>query len=711
MNEQLSGYHIDDSTEEIDIFDIDLTDSQIIQAVKKRVDLAKSKWNKDENLDEIRENNFKYWRGKQWDERRLYRYNVPYVDNRILPAVESIIAHVTSRVPTAEVFPANNEETSIHFAEDLEVALQQEADRQNYRVYSRSAVRNLLMRRLGMLKIIYNSDTNQIETVSVNPENLIIDYDARMGENPSFIAEKMTDTIQELCAKFPDKKQDLYEQYGIKRGTVAQVTQRVEYQEVWFTYFDKDSNKQEGVVWLVGNIVLDKQRNPNWIYKKDMEKSREANFLDYPEKPYIPYNYLNDGESYIDQTSVTEQAISQQDIVNVHGRQITENANRANPQKVFSGQALTKSEVEELTGDPNESIVVNAENVRDAVTTIVTPSLPAYVQQNMMASKANIDSMFGTFNVFRGEQSNNNTLGQDVMIRNQAVSRQDDIVRAIDVAAEKYYRYLAQMMKVYWDEDHWYQVRGEDGKFDFVVCNADNIEPSARIVVKAGSTLPIDKERIQTVSLALAKMGMIDPMSLYEDLDLPNPSKRFERFVKYKVDQTQLLETIKKDEYDAEAFRDIITMNGKMEAEPRNNVTEAHLAYHRKYMMSGEFRELDEEIKQMHIDHMTLETEHLRQQLLAEETQLPSDQDFEGAMQREALMAQLAGQGQAPQNPQQAPGAPQGQKPPQPTGGNAQLPPGLPGAPQQSPRAAAMGSIPQNAPLPPINSPRGIQSI
>ena len=91
-------------------------------------------------------------------------------------------------------------------------------------------------------------------------------------------------------------------------------------------------------------------------------------------------------------------------------------------------------------------------------------------------------------------------------------------------------------------------------------------------------------------------------------------------------------------EFDREAFIDISLINAKKTAEPRDEVDEPHLEYHKEYLMTGEYRKLPPDIQQAHIDHITLETENLRQRLLVEETQLPSPE--EQAMMQQAMMPQ-----------------------------------------------------------------------
>lgn len=670
-----------DTTEQIDLFDLNMSDSELTSTLHSAIDRSKSYWDKEMNLTQIREKNMKLWKGEHWDDSQLYRHNVKYIDNRIFTSVETVISHATSKIAEAETFPAQNTTTSKQLAEDLGVALVVHSENNQLDVKAKLAARNILLKRIGFLKLRFDPHAGQfgdIVTESVDPDDVVVDKDAKLGENPRFIAHKLSATIEQLVMKFPEKQDDLYKLLGIKRGVASQLTQTVNYWEVWFTYYE-DKQPKEGVCWLYEKLVLGKMRNPNWIYKKDKDVS--ANFLDYPLKPFIPGNYLNFGNHYIDDTTATEQAESLQHTLNKRGRQIVENADTANGVDIFSGMAMSDEAASELTGAPNEKIILDAEDVRSAYNRIQGQQLPGYVMDDKLDARNEMDNVFGTPNVFRGEQSGNNTLGQDVLVKDQAISRQDDFVRAIDDMMDRYYKYLTQMMKVYYTEDHWFKTTGENGQFDFVVMTSDKIEDGVDVRVRAGSSMPINKERMQAIALELAKANKISTIDLYEALDLPNANKMYERLIKEQMDASMLVDELQKEDIDREAFMDIQILNANKAADPRTEVTEGHLKYHREYMMSGEFRDAKPEVQQKHIDHVTLETENLRQRLLAEETQMPEQDDMKAANEQAVLEAQQTQQvaGADPQIQammQQMGGAPQpGGMPPE--GGQApqQMPP------------------------------------
>ncbi len=175
------------------------------------------------------------------------------------------------------------------------------------------------------------------------------------------------------------------------------------------------------------------------------------------------------------------------------------------------------------------------------------------------------------------------------MARNQAQGRQDLLVRAMDRGLDAYFKYLLQMMKVYYTEDHYASVLGEDGRYDFVALNREKIEDGIKVRVKAGSTLPMDKGRLEAVALNLAKLGKISLLSLYEFLDVPNPGKHVERVIKEQVDPTVTVEDIRSDDQDANAAEDYEMIKQGAHAPPRDDPDGRHIKTHQQQLLSNDF--------------------------------------------------------------------------------------------------------------------------
>jgi hypothetical protein len=601
--------------DELPILDLSISDSEITKGLEARIQDSKDYWNdvKGYNLENIRNENQKLYLGKHLDTDRLYRHNIPYVQNEIYVGVETIISYVCSQIPQPEVYAAQDTQGSKILAEDIEKVVFAHSEKFNLAKKIEGGTRNMFLKRVGFIKLHFDPNygrNGEIIPEVIDPEHIIVDKNVKLGENPAFICHNMKASIQELCERYPDKKDKIYEACGIKQGTPKQLSTIVTYREVWITHYE-DGKKQEGVVVYLNKTVLSKDKNPNWDYEEDDEGAERTNFLDYPIKPFIPFNYINDGSHWIDQITPVEQATPQQHMLNKRGRQIMENADKANPYQIFSNKALSSDDAQNLTGDTNQKILLDTEDVRSAVTTVQPNLLPSYVIGDKQDLQTTIHSILGTPPQLRGDDNGSQTLGQDLMARNQAMGRQDAIVRAIETSMNLYFRLLVQMMKVWYDEDHYYMAVGENGSYDRIAMRSDKIEDGIDIRVKAGSTLPFDKVRAESVAMNLAKMSMIDPLSLYEDLHMPNAQKRYERLVKYQVDATLLAEDLKEEEADRDAYIDFTTIMGGGYAPPREDVTEEHLKSHQEQLVSGEYKNATPEKQYALQEHIKAETESL----------------------------------------------------------------------------------------------------
>lgn len=638
----------------IPTLNIDLPDTDIIKNLNNRINDAMSYWDQPGgfNLTESRNENVRLHLGRQVDVTHLYRFQVPYVENEIFVSVESIVSYLTAQQPQPEVSPAQKDERSKKLAIDLEKALMAHSEQFDLKRKLEVVIRNLLLKRIGIIKFRFDprhGKNGEIVPEVLDPDNVIIDKNAAMGDNPAFICHVMKKSVEELCSQFPKKKKEIYEALGIVRGTPKQLTQEVAIREVWLTHYDGKGKPEEAVVWYFGKVVLDKFKNPNWLY------SGGDNFLQVPTKPFIALNYINDGTHWIDITTPVEQAANMQNILNKRGRQIMENADKANGTLIISTDSgLTKDDAQNLTGDPNQKLIIKTagQAARDLVYQVPPHDLPSYVLQDKFDSRNTIHAIMGTPSEFTGADNNQQdaeTLGQAMMAKNQAAGRQDLVGRAVDSFMDKYFQFLVQMMVVWYDADHYFVYNGGDGQFDYVTMKRDLIEDGMAVCVKSGTTLPFDKSRQEAVALQLAKMGMISPLDLYRDLHMDNVQKRYDNWYKWKTDPQTLARDAQSATEDSEAYVDFIEILNGRPSKPRQDVDIEHILTHRKQMITDTFLKSKQKVQMAFIEHVQAEVTSL-------ELRTALDQ-----------MSQQGPQALAPQNPIQPPapqmGAPMGMPP------------------------------------------------
>jgi hypothetical protein len=600
-----SGAYTDLNNDNVqyELYDLDIADDKLakmlIPALQENIDY----WNdKPFELAKTDKDNNKYMLGDQIDDRFLQPYNAKYIDNRIFAAARSVLAYVNARVAMPEVSPSKPGSQYKQFSEDFKSALYQHGVDAYLNVKVKSATRNLIVRKRGYLKLRFDPTLGQFGDIvveSIDPENIVVDRYARFQDNPKAIYHKQSCTVEELVAKFPEKEKQIHAALSIKRATQSQVTRRVDYYEVWFTYIDGEKRKQEGLAWFmpIGQLILGKMRNPNWVYSEGSTNDLHNNLTNMPIKPFIPFNYLNSGKSYVDETSLFDQAKPMQDLINKRGRQIWENADYVNGRVIADSRVMSEDDASKfLNKNPKTIMLVDGSkgsgSINNDLTVVQPQMLPGYVIDTLYDARNELDQIFGTPNIFRGQQQQGaNTLGENMLIKQQAGALQDDIAGAVDQAMGMYYRYLAQMMKVYYTEDHWVQTKGPDGVYDFVVLNSDNIDTGVKISVQAGSTLPQDKDQLRNAALELAKLGpdRIDNLTLYEMLGIPNAPETAERVQKSLTDPAAYMADIEKEEFSRNANIDIALLIDNKAPQERDEYDPGYLNYMNQYISTNKF--------------------------------------------------------------------------------------------------------------------------
>lgn len=651
------------SVEQQEVFDFEENDNALARSLDTARRASESFYNTDEmfNLDKVRETNIKLWAGKHWDNTDLYSHELPYVDNRVFMATEAVVGHVTSEIATPEVLPEGDSQTSIQLATDLELYLLEDMRDQRLREKSKIAARFVYLMRNSFYKETFDPNKGQNGTIEVSvpdPRKVVVDHNAKLGENPSFIAELMSATGGELLARFPQKADEILGKLGYKRKVKQAIDKRVNYWEYWFSVI-KEGTESEKTGWVLDGLMMGKMDNPNFNYGKSAK-----NYFDRPVKPYIPINYLTFGTHWVDNISAIEQVWWQQAGINRRGFQVNQNADEANGHVIISKKAMDSADAQNITGDPKERILVDVDDVNKAFAIVGGQMIPQYVVDQIPMMQRNVDDVLGTPAIFRGGDDTNKTLGQDIIVKDQSYGRHDPLVKALDSAHERLYEHHTQMMMVWYDEEHYKRVRGDDGSFMKVAMSSKRIEPGIGISVTGGSSVPVDKTRKAQIYMKLGQLGFItNPYIMFSGLDLPNANKLAQQELEFRADPGATVNSLKTEEFDRMAFADILQLSDGKMPEVRDEVSVEYVAYFRKFMMSGEYRPFDTKIKQMFVQFMQETLKVMDEQLAMEQSQIdepdPNNQmmPIGLASANEALGQQMApaappmgGQGLTPPN-------------------------------------------------------------
>lgn len=688
INDIYSGANIErvegQQTQDLDVLSLGMSDEEIAKAVGNRVKQSENYWNEKLTLDKIRTNVDSFYLNNYYSQDDLYDFQVEYKDNRLFVAIETLVALAISKPPQPIVMQSYDTDASYELAQNLQKALLCKYEDLYLKGKFQMIARHLLMGyRLGVMKVrwddtigVLQDDGTRFGDLAVDvvrPQRIVLDAGAQYIGDVPLIAEYRSSSLEELCEKYPDKKDEIMTASGKKRG---QLTSREGHVELHFTTF-KENKQTEAIVWKYKDVILDSTKTPFWNYDETYTdatgRTRQANFLPKPTKPYVLFNFTNLGRWVIDDTSLMDQAIPLQKIANKIGRQIVENAEQANSGTIWNSLMVDPDDVSKLLGDPGEKVVAKGD-VTKAAARLPYNELAQYVRDERMDARNEIDNLFSTHGASRGETTGSKTLGQDVMSQRGDAARINVLATSIEDGGDRLYKFETQVFKVFYDIPQLFRYSTEDSVSpQFFGFSRDQIEDNVGIRVKTGSVIPEDPiaQKQETMEMA----PLLDPFNLAKGLNKPNPKEWAKQNLMYKLfpDQymTEILDyTPGQNSSDPRALGHLqMLINGK-EVPPEQNPTKAYLATMQAFIESDNFKQLSQEQQQKVSAYV--------QQLLS------------GVKSTMGISDQPIGQPPQQPTPQDAQPQPGNAGTPPPQGGNSGTPP------QQQRANPMMSQIMQN---------------
>ena len=639
----------------LDELSLDIEDKELVSLINKRITKAKQDY---DELDRIGELNQNYWLGKQIDSKKLRDFKSRVVENITFQTVETIIPIITSKTPEPVTKSESNTPESVLHAKNLQRILLALFEKQKMKGKFQMITRHNMLRRIGILKYKYDPDIDDIVTEYVLPQNILID------KNGEYVVEYLEDSLSEILKKFPEKVGEVIKEFGLnatqdKDGNYDPTTidqkglaTKIKYVEFWTS---------EYVCWKYKTLIFKKLKNPNFDYtgvenKTTDENGQEIegevyyhNYFDKPKIPYIFYSVFNLGKNVWDDTSLVEQIMPLQDGINKRQRQIDDNFSD-NGVLMGSGDFITKEELAKYTGDPEDKVWVEHGNPAEGIGRLPAKQLAPFTYESLQGLKSSVDNVAGTHSTTRGERQGRETLGGRQILREADFGRIDLLVRGLEEVADELYKAWMHMMKVYFTQTHYARIIGKDGAQQVIEYSRDSIEQGIEISVKEGSTLPVDKVSQRQEALDLMQQGNIDPITLFERLEWPNPTESAKRLFQWKNDPVSLFPDLKEEAAKAAeaktpenekknysitvkletlppavqeeilaknfgieapmqdlkqvAQAEIDRMNGGENVPPYDKADQPHLAVHEAFINGPQFEALDPIIQALHQNHV-----------------------------------------------------------------------------------------------------------
>lgn len=554
------------------------------------------------------------------------------LDNRIFSSMRTIVPHVTTRITEPEIVASSNAVAAKKFAEDFEKALHSKAKKEKVRKKIKHALEDAMVRRRGYLKLRYDQTTKNWCAIDYVPcESIIVDHKSKGEEEPRYFRHLLDKTPEDLVSMFPDMKSKIYDMFKLTDASpVIDKQKSYTINEDWNFVVSNTGELDLLVCWNYSKKILGCVQDPNWRYDG-------LNFLENHMMPLVFVNVLNDGRTHIDRTSFVEQAKYSQKTIDTRAKQIGDNAGLGNVgMPVVDSAAMADDQAQYITFEPDQVLELDVTNagknsINDVFTTWKAGTLSSDVYKDKVDAIAAVENAFGATSVQQGTESGNKTLGQDELLRDQSIGRQQEVVDAIDDAMERLYPLIAQFLLVYGDEQELFRYVGENSTFDYIIMHTPDLDTNAEIQVKSGTSMPVDNPQRRATADAAANKAMIDPLTYWEIMDQPNSQKYAKRLVDYTVDPAAFLKDTEEEVFDRDAYVDIELIKRGTQPPFRDDLSQEYFDYLNKYVLSGDLDNptVDMEVKQQISQFIDGQLARAQKMLGAAETQLPTPKDVQ----------------------------------------------------------------------------------
>lgn len=481
-----------------------------------------------------------YWLGKQLPIESIDRQ---LVDNLIFESLETLLPQLTRQNPTP-VVEADNTPEGDALALSVQRTLAKKADELRLKLQIKKAVRNVNLKHLGVIKIGWSARDNDIELTNINPHKLILDPNSTVDTpwyTGEFVGEEKSARASQLVEKFPKHKEFITLMAEGKMGTT------IKYFEWW---------TNEYVFWELKGKVLLKSRNPHWNYEGEEEvldpetgatikrESDVANHFRYPRMPFLFLSIYNLGEKPYDDTTIVRQVLPLQDVVNRRLEQINVNADRANAGIFVSGRYFTDDQASQVADQLRRGNTVlvpveDGEPIQSAVMHIPAPSLPPFIYQHLVDVRNEVKNIFGVRGSTAAGILNERTVQGKIEIKGSDSDRSTGLTDFIEQFADGIFNYMVQMFAVYYNDEH-ITIYTEGRKKEMASLSKAAMTKKLVVSVKEGSLIPKDPLTKRNEAIDLYNAGVLDPITLFERLDFPDPQEAAKKVVMFKSDPMSL---------------------------------------------------------------------------------------------------------------------------------------------------------------------------
>lgn len=519
------------------------TDTEQAQLVESRWSSSSELWDKVKTI--TSQNTAIYENRSDWlnsipQRRKTYRVQA----NRIFPNMESVINSLIANPPGINVLPARDGADAQDFARKLESYFRKKYTDLNVKETMRMGLRNLYFSRLIVIKAFWNPLLGQggdFDYRAIDPRNMRVGKYARKEQDTEFCIEEIEDNLCAVVERFPKKKDELMKKFGFvgDDGERQMYIKNpdVKYKEAWI---------QDYVIFKLDNIILDTIKNPYWdwdgILITDKEEQQLAqldggprrdymqqiklnqaqrslpatpvqggdssveseeptpeqykpyyfNYFDSPRKPYIFATIFNNENTPIGRTDMITLSAELQRGIDKRKMDIDENAELVNGILKVDSSVMPKNDAQRIRFETKG--IIWGKGVVAGVTREMGTPLPAFVHEDMLDSRSEIDNIMAASSAFKGEREGSETKAGRLALIQQSYLRLNELVQVTDFCYHEIFSWGMQLAKIRYTEYHYAKWMGKEGAREVIELIQDDFETGSEVTIVAGKTLPVDDE-------------------------------------------------------------------------------------------------------------------------------------------------------------------------------------------------------------------------
>lgn len=293
--------------------------------------------------------------------------------------------------------------------------------------------------------------------------------------------------------------------------------------------------------WLKSRESADERARFAGIDEEQFEQMAAADELPPSFNPVVPYfkrpplpivrlQGFNTGHLY--SISLMAQLFTIQRAIDRRKKQIDDIASlMGNPQWVYDSNIMTKDEAAFLTNQPGLTIGVNdpARIRRES-----GQEVPATLITDLRDSQFMFDQIFGQHDISRGSTERVRSATEAEILRESDRTSVRLLGRQIGRFTLSCYEWFIHLMKMFYDEKHFVEIISPEGAPQAIAYDRTDFVDGISVRIVEGSELPKDKAALRRDGIQLAQGNMMDPMTLFEIYDVPNPRLAANRLLNWK---------------------------------------------------------------------------------------------------------------------------------------------------------------------------------